>query len=335
MIQPRFENRRGVAAVFGRAQDHDDVGGLRLIHPRLAANFARHGGQADPCCDGPHRGRAQSDSEQDPVHAICWAFRSIVGPLQDVVETLISDKNPLLKEVRRLAAGGAPGDDRLALAEGPHLLDEALRSGIEIHAVILAESAGEVPDLGSTRVVRVLDSLFNKLASTESPQGVLALVRLPQWTADDVLRGTPLVVVLDGVQDPGNAGAILRTAEAFAATGAVFLKGTVSPSNPKCLRASAGSAFRLPIIFEIPAGIAVFTESLALYAADRRGALAVSQAQLRVPCAIVIGAEGRGVRPELAARAIGLKIPIVNVESLNAAVAAGILLYEARRQRSL
>ena len=172
-----------------------------------------------------------------------------------MVETLISDKNPLLKEVRRLAAGGAPGagsiDARLVLAEGPHLLDEALRSGIEIHAVILAESATQIPAeerLGSTRVVRVLDGLFNKLASTESPQGVLALVRLPEWTPEDLLKGTPLVVVLDGVQDPGNAGAILRTAEAFGATGAVFLKGTVSPSNPKCLRASAGSAFRLPIV---------------------------------------------------------------------------------------
>ena len=157
-----------------------------------------------------------------------------------MVETLISDKNPLLKEVRRLAAGGVPGAERLVLAEGPHLLDEALRSRIEIHAVILAESAPEIPGLGDTRVVRVLDGLFNKLASTESPQGVLALVRLPVWAQGDILKGTPLVVVLDGIQDPGNAGAILRTAEAFGATGAVFVKGTVSLSNPKCLRASAG-----------------------------------------------------------------------------------------------
>ena len=252
-----------------------------------------------------------------------------------MVETLISDKNPLLKEVRRLAAGGAPGagslDARLALAEGPHLLIEAIRSRIEIHAVILAESAGEIPDVGGTRVVRVLDGLFNKLASTESPQGVLALVRLPEWTAQDLCpkepRGTPLVVVLDGVQDPGNAGAILRTAEAFGATGAVFLKGSVNPSNPKCLRASAGSAFRLPIVAEIPPG-------LKLYAADPRAELSVSQAHLSVACAIVIGAEGRGVGPELAARATGLKIPTAGVESLNAAVAAGILLYEARRQRT-
>jgi TrmH family RNA methyltransferase len=244
-----------------------------------------------------------------------------------VVETLISDKNPLLKEVRRLAAGGAPGEDRLALAEGPRLLDEALRSGIEIRALILAESAREVPTVGSTRVVRVLDGLFNKLASTESPQGVLALIRPPEWTQEDLLRGTPLVVILDGVQDPGNAGSILRAAEAFGATGAVFLKGTVNPYNPKALRASAGSAFRLPIVLEIPTG-------LKLYAADPRAALPVSQGNLSVPCAIVIGAEGSGIRPELAARATGLKIPTTGVESLNAAVAAGILLYEARRQRN-
>ena len=244
-----------------------------------------------------------------------------------MVETLISDKNPLLKEVRRLAAGGASSEDRLVLAEGPRLLDEAVRSGIAIDAVILAESAPEVAAGGSTRVVRVLDGLFNKLASTESPQGVLALVRLPEWTEQDLLKGTPLVVVLDGIQDPGNAGAILRTAEAFGATGVVFLKGTVSPSNPKCLRASAGSAFRVPIVNEIPAG-------LSLYAADPRATLSIADARFESPCAIVIGGEGRGVRPELAVRATGLKIPTVQVESLNAAVAAGILLYEARRQRS-
>jgi TrmH family RNA methyltransferase len=252
-----------------------------------------------------------------------------------VVETLISDKNPLLKEVRRLASGGVPGagfmDARLVLAEGPHLLDEARRSGIEIHAVILAESAPEIPGLGghmsTTRVVRVLDSLFNKLASTESPQGVLALVRMPEWTSEDLLKGPPLVAVLDGIQDPGNAGAILRTAEAFGATGAVFLKGTVSPSNPKCLRASAGSAFRLPIVTEIPDG-------LALFAADPRARGSIADAQLATACAIVIGGEGSGVRPELAARSTGIKIPTVAVESLNAAVAAGILFYEARRQRA-
>src|SRR6202035_4126314 len=89
---------------------------------------------------------------------------------------------------------------------------------------------------------------FRDLSSTETPQGVIALVRPPAWTLDQILSGCALVVVLDGVQDPGNAGAILRAAEAFGATGAVFLKGTVNPYNPKCLRGSAGSVFRLPLV---------------------------------------------------------------------------------------
>jgi RNA methyltransferase, TrmH family len=248
-----------------------------------------------------------------------------------VVETLISDKNPLLKEVRRLAAGGAPAEDGFALAEGPRLLDEALRSKLKIHAVILAESAGRIPSVGKTRVVSVPASTFNKLSSTDSPQGILTLVHLPKWTGEDLVQGNPLVVILDGVQDPGNAGTILRTAEAFGAAGAIFLKGTVNLWNPKCLRASAGSAFRLPMVVGTSRGIPI---GLALYAADARAERHISQARLNIPCGIVIGSEGSGVSPELAARATGVKIPTVAVESLNAAVAAGILLYEARRQRN-
>lgn len=248
-----------------------------------------------------------------------------------MVETLISDQNPLLKEVRRLGKTGTASPDRSILAEGPRLLDEALRSGVEIRAVILAESAGEMAEparFGGARVVRVPDALFARIASTEAPQGVLALVRAPEWTQEDLLKGTPLLVVLDGIQEPGNAGAILRAAEAFSATGAVFLKGTVNPYNPKALRASAGSVFRLPLVVgsAIPPGLAV-------YAADARAPLTLSEANFREQCAIVIGGEGSGVTPGIAARSTPVRIPTAKVESLNAAVAAGILLYEARRQR--
>ena len=257
-----------------------------------------------------------------------------------MVETLISEKNPLLKEIRRLAAGGAPGENGSALAEGPRLLDEALRSKVEIQAVILSESAA-IPDrLETLRVIRVPDAIFNKLASTESPQGVLTLVRLRTWTPQDLVRETALIIVLDGVQDPGNAGTILRTAEAFGATGAIFLKGSASPWNPKCLRASAGSAFRLPLLtgFSVESLLTMAASSkagLALYGADPRANLSAAQADLASPCALIIGSEGGGVQPKLAARATGLKIPTTTVESLNAGIAAGILLYEARRQRNV
>jgi TrmH family RNA methyltransferase len=246
--------------------------------------------------------------------------------------TILSEKNPLLKEVRRMAARGVLSENGFALAEGPHLLDEAIRSRVEIQLVIAAESFPLNLNTDA-RIVSVPDAVFKGLTSSETPQGVLALVRPPVWTLEDLLRGTPLVIVLDAVQDPGNAGAIVRAAEAFGATGVVFLKGSVSPYNPKCLRASAGSTFRLPIVTGLTEA-PLLQLPLSFYATAPRAALPVWQARLSEGCAIVIGGEGAGVRAELAARATAVNIPTTGVESLNAAVAAGIVLYEARRQRN-
>lgn len=246
------------------------------------------------------------------------AFRSIVRILP-----LLSPQNPLLKQVRKAAARGSLTDDGLALAEGPHLLEEALRSGVTIDAVIVSETARQIPDAGVARVIHVAEATFAGLASTETTQGVLALVR-PR--ALEPLPGPALAVVLDGVQDPGNAGAIVRAAEAFRATCVAFLKGSVNPYNPKCLRASAGSLFRVPITHELP--------DLPLFAAHGSGGIAAASADLRKPCAIVIGSEGRGVSRGIASQATLVTIPTSGVESLNAAVAAGILLYEASRQRA-
>ena len=245
----------------------------------------------------------------------------------------LSPHNPLVKEVRRAVSRGTLTEDGYAVAEGAHLLAEARGAGCEVLAVIARESAAaQFPE---ARVVS--DRLFGELASTETPQGVLALVRPPAWTLEQTMAGQSLVVVLDGVQDPGNAGAILRAAEAFGATGAVFLKGTVNPYNPKCMRGSAGSVFRLPLVagVEPDAFLAAAPASViaCLYAAMPRARRLVSEVDLAAPCAIVIGSEARGVRAEMAARATGVRIPTSGVESLNAAVAAGILLYEARRQR--
>ncbi len=259
-----------------------------------------------------------------------------------MAETLLSDKNPLLKLVRRAVARGSLTEDGYAVAESFHLLEEALASDCEIGAVIVADSvkstvSTHVRGLKRTRVVSVRDSIFAELASTEATQGVIALVRPPAWTLDQLLRGKTLIVVLDGVQDPGNAGAIVRAAEAFGATGAAFLKGAVSPYNPKTLRASAGSMFRLPVTAVVDQNLllaALDQRRVTLYAASPRGAKGLAEVDLSDRCAIVIGSEGRGVNSRIEERAIGLKIPTSRVESLNAAVAAGVLLYEARRQRT-
>ena len=153
----------------------------------------------------------------------------------------------VLKDVRRAAARGELTSTGAVVAEGPHLLEEAVRSGCTVQVVLVAES--KKASVTTTAPVIVLpDKMLAATSSTESTQGVIALVEPPRWTVDDLFRGTPMVVILDGIQDPGNAGTIVRTAEAFGATGVVFLKGTVSPYNPKTLRASAGSLFRLPFV---------------------------------------------------------------------------------------
>jgi TrmH family RNA methyltransferase len=264
---------------------------------------------------------------------------------------LLSEKNPLLKQVRRAIARGSLTEDGFAIAESFHLLEEALKSDCEIGAVVASESvkgavAAHVRGLKRTRVVAVSDAVFEQLASTEHTQGVIALVRPPVWTLDQLLRGRSLVVVLDGVQDPGNAGAIVRAAEAFGGTGAAFLKGSVSPYNPKSLRASAGSMFRLPVVASADQDLllaALDLKRISLYAAvstvnatsSQLAPKSIADANFSERSAIVIGSEGRGVNPKLLDRATPVRIPTNGVESLNAAVAAGIMLYEARRQRAL
>ncbi len=252
-----------------------------------------------------------------------------------------SPHNPLVKEARRAGRAGTLTAQGFCVAEGLHLLEEALRSGCEVEAVLVAERAAAVvealgPAPGGARLLRLADNVFDGVAATETSQGVLALVKPPAFTAGDVMARASPLVVLDGIQDPGNAGAMLRTAEAFGAGGVVMLKGSVSPYNPKALRASAGSVFRMPLT----AGLETeqFLEmasllALKLYAAMPRGAPPPSECDLAGRCAIVIGAEGGGVRAAIVERAGHLAIPCRGVESLNAAVAAGILLYEAQRQR--
>ena len=242
--------------------------------------------------------------------------------------------NALLKDVRYGVAHGSLTRDGFCIAETIHLLEEALRSRCEIKVVLAAASAERAVEARlrrrpEVRVVVLADALSARVSATESNQGVMTLVRPPAWKIEDLFPSRPLVVVLDGVQDPGNAGAILRAAEAFAASGVVFRKGTVNPYNPKVVRASAGSIFRVPIRTELD------LSGLTKYAATSDEGLAAAQADLARDCAIVIGSEGRGVSQELLAGSTRLHIPTVGVESLNAAMAASIVLYEAARQRGI
>jgi RNA methyltransferase, TrmH family len=255
--------------------------------------------------------------------------------------TLTSARNPLLKEVRKAILRGTTTTDGYAVAESFHLLEEALRSECEISAVFAAESVRSaverhVRGLKKIRVVVLPDDLFQSVSATESSQGVMALVRPPHWTIDQLFRGQSLAVILDGLQDPGNAGTIVRAAEAFGASGVVFLKGTVSPYNPKCLRASAGSIFRVPLVASMDERLllaALEQRKIEVFALMPNGALELGLCNFSRKCAIIAGSEGRGVSERLRAKATDVRIPTVGVESLNAALATGIALYAARKQR--
>ncbi len=263
-----------------------------------------------------------------------------------MAQLLSSTANPLLKDVRRALLQGTLTAQGYCVAEGPRLLEEARRSRSRVRAILIAESAVARITGGAERMTIIEDRAFETLAGTETSQGVIALVETPSWTLSDLLRDKALidkalVVVLDGIQDPGNAGTILRAAEAFAASGVVFLKGCVSPFNAKVLRASAGSVFRVPFVYgmEAAAVMTSFEEhGIFLYAGvpcdSAQQAIALPGAPLSENLALIVGNEGSGVSPHFRAAARLITIPTAGVESLNAGIAAAIFLYEARRQRS-
>lgn len=253
-------------------------------------------------------------------------------------DPITSRSNPLVKRIRQAAGRGLPTGDGFALAESPQLLTEALRSGIEIDRVLVSATAQArlVESLAPHHdfpLHPVADRLFQELATTAHSQGVLALVKLPSWDPDRVFSG--LVLALDAVRDPGNAGTCVRSAEAFGAAGIVFLKGSAAPTNPKTLRASAGSLFRVPFLAGIDpeAFIALAKEGgRSLVAAEARGGVPLHRAELPENSVVIIGSETHGISPALLADAAPVAVPTAGVESLNAAVAAAVILYERARR---
>lgn len=246
----------------------------------------------------------------------------------------------MIKEIRRAARRGGLTEGGFALAESPHLLQEAIAAGLPVHATLISEKASETVQATAGALHpsfhTIPENLFAELSSTESSQGLLSLVQLPSHEWDNTLHGARCIVILDGVQDPGNVGTIIRTAEAFGADGILFGHGTASPSNPKTLRASAGSLFRMPFVRAQNSDAvieAVRSEGLSLVAATAHDGEPLNSVNLR-QAAIVIGSEGHGVSERYLEAAEAVHIPVAGVESLNAAAAAAVLLYVAAEQRS-
>lgn len=268
--------------------------------------------------------------------------------LTSPVREIQSLDHPLVKEIRRALGRGEPlsrGDFQGALAlDSPHLVEEAVAAGVAVDALLFVAEMEDMALRFSHRgrtpatLYRLSKEAFKKVASTESPQGLLGLVRVREWIAHELFSPSPaLVLILAGIQDPGNAGTLLRSAEAFGATGAILLRGAVHATHPKMLRAAAGSTFRLPHMGGIQQDQALAmcaVNGATVYALDPGAHDTLDRMDLRGPCAFAVGAEGAGLPPDLLDNARPVSIPRTRrVESLNAAVAGALALYEAARQR--
>ena len=256
---------------------------------------------------------------------------------------ITSRHHPLVKEFRDLARGAGP----LMLLDGWHLLGEAAAAGVAVEKIALcgpptAQEQRIVDRLrrDGAQLVEVSGSVLNALSPVSSPTGVVASARIPAIASSSVLTPAPaLVLAALGLQDPGNAGAIIRSAAAAGATGVVLDDLSADPWGWKALRASMGSAFHLPVVRSRAVNSLLDewrTSGIRIAATVPRGGTTMYDVDFTAPTAVLLGGEGAGL-PESLLKAADTRVSIPMhgpVESLNAAVAAAVLLYEAGRQRS-
>jgi len=182
--------------------------------------------------------------------------------------------------------------------------------------------------------------VISKLSDALTSQGIAAVVSMQPSVIDEIkLSNQPLIVVCDGIQDPGNIGTIIRTADAVSADAVVLLEGCCNPFNPKAVRSTAGSIFNIPVVLTTSGRLLQYLKSknISLYASAAAGSMLLFDADLRRAAALAFGSEAHGLSPEITASAKhSIAIPITGrAESLNVASAAAVCLYEALRQRAI
>ena len=236
---------------------------------------------------------------------------------------ITSTSNIQVKELLRLQKKSREREkEGVFIVEGPRMAEEIPRERIVklyVSESFQAKCVKEKNDRFIQEAEVMSDTVFAHVSDTKTPQGILAVVRRMEYTAEDILGETPHVLVLENIQDPGNLGTIFRTAEAAGATGIVLSKDCVDLYNPKVIRSTMGAIFRIPFI----------------YTDDLKGENSYDMEDYKTACAFLIGNEGNGLTEETAACADRkILIPMEGgAESLNAAVASAVLMFEAGRQR--
>lgn len=249
--------------------------------------------------------------------------------------------------MRALQQKKARGEEACFLVEGIHLAQEVLKAGWSVDTALIAASVWEDREVSEvlaslnnsgTLVLQVTDEVFSSISDTPSPQGVLLAVEMPlqrDFTCHDMSCG--LWLILDGLQDPGNVGALIRSADAAGAAGVVLTFGCADPYGPKALRAAMGSTFHLPVFSAGTDGLVAQCrrQGVRLVVAAGDGQQLYCEYDWTRPVALVLGNEGQGVGEAFKTAAdSSVRIPLVGrAESLNVAAAGAVLLYEAARQR--
>lgn len=262
------------------------------------------------------------------------------------MDRISSRQNPLVKRFRDVAR--AADDHDLVLIDGPHLVTEALNAGVRLEVIAFADGPSDAERDGIVRraavsgvkTVSVTSAVLSAISPVRQPTGIVAIAQCGPASIDRVLANPPqLVVIVVGVQDPGNVGAIIRAAEACGGTGVMTTPGSADAFGWKALRGSMGSAFRMPIA-TLPSAVDAVRASkaagLRVFATVPRDGTALPSAGLTGASAIVLGGEGAGLDAEVVAAADErLAVPMrPPVESLNVATAAALIVYEASRQRA-
>jgi TrmH family RNA methyltransferase len=275
------------------------------------------------------------------------SLQSAIGNRQSAMIKVSSRGNPLLRQARAVREGKI---DDLIFVEGLRLAEEALHSGLEIEAVIYSDEISEkeraarfieAVALVCNRVASVTEKLLATVSYTKTPQGVILLAKQPESGKAklEMPEARPsLLVILHGINNPVNVGAIMRSAEAAGATGVITTANTADPFSPKSLRGAMGSAFRLPIWKGASYDDALSwcaAHNIKTVCADVKASVLYTDVDWTKPKALIVGSESTGLSlAEVAAADEAVRIGMHGaVESLNVGVAAGILLYEAARQR--
>ena len=258
-----------------------------------------------------------------------------------------STANNQVKKIRDQVREGWPDSQGRVLVEGITLIEEALKSRLEVDSFYVSEHTRKMKLLeellksfktNQPAVIQLSEKVFSEISSTETPQGVSALVFLPKWSFKRILTKDSLIVFTHCIQDPGNLGTLLRSAEAFGADAVILSKNSVNPFNSKAIRASAGSVFRVPCFpgWDIQATLALFGENnYRVYATGPGKGICFRDIDYRGRVVLILGNEARGLDSNILDQVERqITIPIsTSVESLNVAVASSIILCQAAEQR--